>query len=364
MRLERLAGLVVAQAREDRRRAVADRERSVGLGAPVGLDDPVGDRRRRHRPSVDSGWRPRSRCRSRASTRPGPRRAASTARPGGRRPRAGKSMSPRSMSRRVMPRVSIWATAAAIWSMTPCIRSRSRRASSSSTLAGPLGAGAGSAASVRSRRRISSSALVGQRREQRRRPPRGRRWPASMSKKRVHRAVDPARRGLACAGRRRPERRGAGDGSAPVARLPSGRSTEEQHGPGTRGRAGPRRRWVRRAGRRHRRGAHRRRRTGRPRRTSVGTAGCRGRPAGRCRRRRRGPVDRGWPGASGGRSGRGARRAGPAAGQLGRPAAGDVRRARRGRLAARHRRDPVERAAPHPRRRCRTCGRATGRRSS
>ena len=70
-----------------------------------------------------------------------------------------------------------------------------------------------------------------------------------------------------------------------------------------------------------------------------------GRRPPRCDRAASRPVHAGWSGRGGGRGRRGVRRPGPARRQLGWTAAGALRRARRSRLAVRHRRHVVER---HP----------------
>ena len=134
--------------------ARVDRQGSVGLGPAVDLARP-GVRSCQ----LDSGRRPEPGVElvPGRDVRLAELQHSQTWRPA---TRAGKSMRPLSMSRNVMPRPSIRATAAAIWSTMPCIRSRMSaaprpgRASAGSLPAPPAG---WCAASVRSRSRMSSA---------------------------------------------------------------------------------------------------------------------------------------------------------------------------------------------------------------
>ena len=142
-----------------------------------------------------------------------------------------------------MPSASIRATAAAIWSMMPCIRSRIRWASSSSISAGPP-PGAGG---VRGERPVAQpdelGALVGERREQRRDLDQGVVGGVDVEE-RGHRRGDSS---PTCA-------RGPGPCGASRSRtidVASGGSADTD-GPGSRRRAGADRRRVGRARRRHR----------------------------------------------------------------------------------------------------------------
>ena len=134
---EEVAPVVGGERCLERRLALGRRDRSVGLRPPA-LDDRSGGAAFAIRPDRSARVARRIRRASSChhSTSPSPSRQQSqTWRP---LTRAGKSMRPVSISRRVTPSSSIRATPACIWSMTPCIRRRSRRRSSApGEIAGP-----------------------------------------------------------------------------------------------------------------------------------------------------------------------------------------------------------------------------------